>query len=730
MIRFVDINTGNVFDGSSPYVTWFDGEQSINIMYSKSICFISHKQEHSITIEDNEIFHLINIQSIKNQNIEINGFNYSDINKSKTTNIVSIGTPYHNYFVHIIYILASAKHAGEYKCNFQIEGENFLIGADFYDIEESSYINLSNQGAEIPESIQKALYPANVHEDKRDNILINRKWKELLSNFWDIMANKGSYKSLYNSLKWFEYGELVKLCEVWKFDNEFLPKYSTQEIHEDLSSRYMDIFRGFAKTTYMSLYLALDKIVVKDDKVLYDSEKNPILEKISTDWTTNDLALKMCMLGNFYQTYFMPIHLDLMHATIENIVFTNTIKSIFSPIRDRVDFIYNVEDIDCNIQNGSIFRLQPVECYVGPNTLFGTQYKDHENVTILGVQRQIPELAESDIKTFTSQMYKEIGVILDFEIKVPLLDEHDFIKREIITTKGIYNGEEVYRTMVDHKPLYDENVKFSLLYKFEGEYEIRLQFDTASGASFTKNIKFAIIDTEHSTIKICKVLNNSTPRLTIESIGINDYMFNRQRNAIVNNYSQYIPAKFVDPEKNYWEGSCLNHLIIYEGKVFKTVYLVFNYDVFERVVNTPTGQKIYSICISRKFGFTPESFAMPYNKVYRDDYIFIPEYHRLEELGDDSTSIDKFIVTDDDTLCVIPDLTYGKFIKDYEWEFVNVSKVNQKPINPAISIKEPFIASKHKEYMDPGYYNVIFRYRLAGDDQINEIRLDSAFIKR
>ena len=48
MIRFIDLQTGNVFDGSSPYIFWFDGEQSVNLFYTKSICFISHQKTHNI----------------------------------------------------------------------------------------------------------------------------------------------------------------------------------------------------------------------------------------------------------------------------------------------------------------------------------------------------------------------------------------------------------------------------------------------------------------------------------------------------------------------------------------------------------------------------------------------------------------------------------------------------------------------------------------------------------
>ena len=59
MIRFVDLETGNTFDGSTPYIFWMPGEQSTNLIYSQPICFISEKRDVNISIENNDIFSLV-----------------------------------------------------------------------------------------------------------------------------------------------------------------------------------------------------------------------------------------------------------------------------------------------------------------------------------------------------------------------------------------------------------------------------------------------------------------------------------------------------------------------------------------------------------------------------------------------------------------------------------------------------------------------------------------------
>ena len=230
MIKFIDLQTGNLFEGGynpnqfdenydHPYIFWFEDQQSVNLLYTKKICFISDQSTHQINLDGGTIFTLLN-PNINSTKININEFQYIDIDDWKVidNSMILHGHPYKNsgYYIYMIYILGSAIQAGEYVCQCKIDDYIIKIGADFYNENENLYINLTNNGIEIPDCIQKAIYPSNIHEEKRDDILLNRKWKELLSNMWDIIANKGSYKSLYNSLKWFEYGDLVQLNEIWK----------------------------------------------------------------------------------------------------------------------------------------------------------------------------------------------------------------------------------------------------------------------------------------------------------------------------------------------------------------------------------------------------------------------------------------------------------------------------------------------------------------------------------
>lgn len=745
-IRFVDLETGNTFDGSSPYIFWMDGEQSTNLIYSKPICFISNSRIVNISIEKNNIFSLINHKLLIDNELEyINGFNYYDINELKCDFLESYGTRYAEYYVHIIYIIAQSRYAGECLTDLYIDGNKYTIGADFYEENEELYINLSNNGLEIPKSIQKALYGTNIHEENYDNITLNRKWKELLSNAWEVVANKGSYKSLFNSLEWFEYGDKIKLCEVWKNPtNNF---YFIQEIQQILDNKFLNSLSGFNKTTYLALYHALEQHKTIDGKVVLDSEKNPELQYITSQWSTQDLALKLCMLGNFYETYFMPIHTDLIHSTIEDVVYTNTFKIAKGTIFERSDFVYIKDDIDCNIKDGDIFRLNKVSFQVGPDTLFAQKSIDIKSPSeIIGVQSypvdKLP--TNEDQIRFVQQYYNEIGSIINFSIQIPL-NKDDLIKREVLIFKSKTNKGWDSKIAIEHRIL-NSNIDFSIFCPFEGEYEVKLQFDSVCGNIYTKRVKFNVIDTNSVNINVYKIqnkqiLNDDDIQLLKEPHKINNYHIRgrSQKDEDMGQlpiYKQYIPtnSQNIYSNKFKWTGIALNHMIILSTSNNN----LLNNEILNRFYFLLTRNK-YIICISKIFGFKPSdniSMQNLYNsikeQIYREDYIFVPEFHKLIPLDnekiDNIENIEYYTITDEDTLCVIPELSYGKYIDEYDWEFINVSKPWKEPIKLNY-IKEPFIANTEKSPLEPGYYTIKFNYRLTNENKINTIILDSAFKK-
>src|SRR5574344_1112567 len=177
MIQFID-KEGNLFNGSKPYIHWFDESLSVGLKYSKSIIFLSELNYVSCTIEDNKYIKLVNQDTLglPSNTTEINDKKYNELDKILSNNITSIGyqlsNTYNNLYLHIIYFIADGADVGEVICDFTINNESYQIGVDIFETEETHKINLLNQGIQIPDVFTKTLYDTNVREEHSDHITI------------------------------------------------------------------------------------------------------------------------------------------------------------------------------------------------------------------------------------------------------------------------------------------------------------------------------------------------------------------------------------------------------------------------------------------------------------------------------------------------------------------------------------------------------------------------------
>lgn len=708
-MKFVDLNTGYLYDGESPYIHWFSGEQSTGLIYDHKICLISKSKTINISL-DSDVFNIVDNSSIKE------GVEYKKIIQQ---NITSTSEQYNGYNLHIIYFTASSKVPGEYTTDVCIEdGEEKIyitIGADFYMENESLYINLSNLGVELPDAIQKALYTVNIDECNRDNITLNRKMKELLSNYWDMIANKGSYKSLLNTLKWFEWGDLIRIREIWKHEDFGHTIYDDRSLCSILEDKYIDTLNNFSKTTHLALYVTMQKLSDGDN---YDDEKNPELEEVIIDkWGKNELMLKLCLLGNFYETYFMPIHLNLFHSTIENVVFTNTIKIINSNISGRYDYVNNIDTIACNVKNDSTYILSNVQCQVGPNTVFGKQWEgesQYKDIHIIGVDYVNTDKFDSDndMKTFYSQLFKGVGVIVPFEcimdaeINDYIAESKLYINDHYTINHNIFHSQEI-----DGKSKF--KINFNLLFRTENKYNITIQFKTAGSKLYTKTININVVDVSGMDLKVYKIKHyNYLTESYIEfmkDFDINNFMFKRYKENENNMfYTQYIPTT----SNIRTSGVCLNHILVLKGDYLNDGLLTrFYYTTFK---SNETSK--YTICVSKYFWFDPNKSILDFKNqylpyVYRSDYGYFPEFHYLEEMVSDKESY--YNINNEDVIAVIPELPLGLKIDSWDWEFINVStgKTIKLP-----NYQEPYVNNLTKELLDKGYYDVIFKYKIGNTE--------------
>lgn len=571
VLSFINLENGVTFDGNPPYEFWFEEGQSVNLIYVKRIAFLSDSPSETVSLEQGTPFFLIDIQDLQNaQQTHISDEDYFDIDTVKSMSITSNAPAYAGKRIHSVYLCCRSEEAGQFKAAFTIGDKEYTIGADFYNEDERLTGNLENLGIEIPETVQKAIYESNVHEEAADNILMNRKWKELLLEYWRIAACKGSYRSLISSLKWFEYGDLVKILEYWKRTDVGRPVLVSNDIEQILSDLFREELSVLSKTTYIGLYLALEKpsqTEREDDEYSFNNstsawssspvmmlrENNPVLKRISSVWSAQDLMLKMTLVGNFFSTYFMPIHLDLIHSTVENIVFTNAVKVMAGGMQAREDWIHCGGTFRCtSFTDGADFYMQPVDAEVGPLTILGLKDAVYDYTTLVdpsitnesetpGAPENCPtvlgynlysgdtlgnqngDLAPSvqpqgdlnilDILFCATNRYEAYGAPVRFDIEIlENVPETDFIMAAQIHWRR--NGTELfdYRDSgIYIEPTADSNGKlsysfsFNVLFEHEGKYDLSIIFESSKGIWYSKKFSINILDDADNHVSIYKI---------------------------------------------------------------------------------------------------------------------------------------------------------------------------------------------------------------------------------
>ena len=392
------------------YTFWFPNEQSVGITYTMPICILTESDSPiELSMEENDIFSFIEHVDTE---VLVDGYKFHDpiYTNNLTTKPENIG----KYYAHLFNVSCCGKEVGEYICKINIGSEGFIrVGADLYGEYEPVYINLSNFGTELPDMIQKAIYDSNVHEDYKDHILINRKYKELLSNYWDVIANKGSYKSLKNSLEWFEWDDSLNVKEIWKHTEANRSIFDDREIMSIFENKLIDRFTNFVKTSYISLFCSL-----QNELDTYDGEYNPELENIIFKWSKEDIQLKIALLAKFFVIYFMPIHMSILHATAEDKVFTNTIKTLHGSEIKRDDCFGDFEYVECNIKDNAIFKMTNVSAQVSNDTVFGVKYPDTRTFGV-DIFPKDSVVDEESIRTFATQYYSGPGVIVPIRLVIP-----------------------------------------------------------------------------------------------------------------------------------------------------------------------------------------------------------------------------------------------------------------------------------------------------------------------
>lgn len=491
-IIFIDEQKGVPY---SPQVILFDEDGSIGKFYQKRIFFLSKKPEVVVGIpsRDNNVFFIYNIDT----------YSPGDTLNSIRTSIIKIkGTSVEGseWNIYCVNIGAESDIAGSYTETLRIDGTRVDIRCEMYGEREENSILLHNQGVDLPKDIYRAFYDTDIHDNAIDWIVLNRKYKELLLNAAKIIYNKGSYVSLLNSLKWFEYGDMLKLYEFWSTPE--MIRLHQREMDLEWNDAVKELSSIYMKTTFIAVSLEADKMKEGDTcKIIYEIEDGectiPITEEAMTKWSIDDLMLKMTLLGNYFSTFFMPIHLDLLYSSIERRVFATPAKEkkYFGPsecgaiIMNDKDYISVDGVYDEYVIGDAYCSATAVTPLMSSDMKFGVQLLDDisNKDTYKNTDEGTGVFSDEFINNFSIGTYAVIPISLSVK-----------------THNATSNNNIIYTTLiarVDDKCISTpvalrsggDPVKLNIYIKSEGSYSIGLNLIGDSGIGLSKSINVKIL---------------------------------------------------------------------------------------------------------------------------------------------------------------------------------------------------------------------------------------------
>lgn len=801
MIQFFDPHaTGDdqmLYNGEMPYIHW--GEPcSTGIIRYVPIFFISDKKTITAGMELNQnpftgvptdwVFALYNPKRVDAEMFAIDWNSFCDLHAVATNSVElngqSVKLDGKDVYAYQLIILCKSDVEGEFIHTFTIDGTPYKVGVEFYGENEALKINLANQGTEIPDMVYKAIYGSELYDTGVDWVLLNRKFRELMTSHMDIMDNKGSYKSLLNALKWFEYENLVELREVWKYDTPAGTKYYERPVQTIVTEEIKDRMFNSSKTTYFALR-HLKTIITKHNAgnnpvfavttFEHDPDDSAAVESIACIWSEEEMKLKMVLLGNFFETYFMPVHANLIRSVVEDLCnydFTlevgagECIHDNPAPA-ETFDFSWgddgDPDSPDYDPYNTHESTLEEVHVYAGlaqsnpygqafENTAVG--YSMRTVLPIIACHTYDEAASGSDSvqvhAAMAGQIYNGIGAVevAHFDFPEPIISG--------ICTSNQW-GEPIETSFSGiTTPASWFDIKF--LFPYPGEFEFVFEFVGESGKHYSKTVNINVVDNLRVDIAcyklqtkpdyIYKTINPFTDATELR------YMFSMDRdmNFEVNDegdlytvkslelepaYTQFIPARMshrnipadapsmTKMRTIQWiSGKVIDDRNKFYANMPKDNYWYelgddTEYDAAGNVIKPATTAWI-RVCNKQRDGEPPVVDVTGPYRVF-DLEVFFPELHRLVPIKSHE------VVDPAYPIVIVPELfvdgkgeskrvKYSLAVSDPKWEFYSYGLVRViEEFNRPITT--PILARTLNNIIPPGAYKITFKYKFGNEER-------------
>lgn len=200
-------------------------------------------------------------------------------------------------FVYQINLYFSVENEGSYSSILKLMVDDnvhtlTLLGKSV-KLDEKLVVTLQNFRQTFDDDYLIAFFESNPKSNATDFELYNRKIREFLMNIHNLVAMHGSYKNLFDAIKFFGYGDLLELREYWTNENI----YKSTSISNYVLNYIDKSLAGFKKTNKMSLVYQIN------EEVGFDEDGLPLYNTIFS--ITQDILLKMEALKRILEKDFL-----------------------------------------------------------------------------------------------------------------------------------------------------------------------------------------------------------------------------------------------------------------------------------------------------------------------------------------------------------------------------------------------------------------------------------------
>lgn len=209
---------------------------------------------------------------------------------------------------------------------------------------------LENFGQRLTEEDSLAFRDTDVNEDLIDHQVVNKKNKEMILEFKNLIPFIGSYKGLVNALKFYGYGDL-KLKEWWlNSETEKIFQYNVNtETYKTERLKEQDFFenKNLKRTGKFSLYYNINDLTGESD-----SNGIPELENVF-EYSQEEVLIKLYGLKELLKKKYLPLSTRIMDITGEGFTFNRISTTAWNtPIT-----IQEVNNFDINADVEAIPQL-------------------------------------------------------------------------------------------------------------------------------------------------------------------------------------------------------------------------------------------------------------------------------------------------------------------------------------------------------------------------------------